>query len=71
MVYQKDGNRIPKFVKNYFTIEFGGNHQQIFRLTLSPVNKLVNEVEYCARIFSDKKNEKDIKINFFEDQKII
>ena len=65
-------------MKNYFTIEFGGNHQQIFRLSLSPggyimyfdqqINKLVNEIDYCARIFTDKKKENDIAVKFFEDQ---
>ena len=32
------------------------------------INKLVNEVEYCARVFTDFKSDNDIQVNFFEDQ---
>ncbi|CAF0824493.1 unnamed protein product [Brachionus calyciflorus] len=77
-IYRNDGVKAPKFIGNHHTIEFSGNHQQVFRVTLPAgeytmffeqnINKLVNEVEYCARIFTDIKSDNDIQVNFFEDQ---
>lgn len=55
--------------------EFGGNHQSVYRLFLKQgayvcnfepiLNNLANEVQFCARVFCDKKSENEVHKNKF------